>query len=72
MSVHSGHEQEYERRHAPIWQELADTLVRGEGISFREAHHLVSKAVRALEGKYSGDSMARATAATASWSARTS
>ena len=27
MSVHSGHEQEYERRHAPIWQELADTLV---------------------------------------------
>jgi len=27
MSVHSGHEQEYERRHTPIWQELADTLV---------------------------------------------
>jgi L-rhamnose mutarotase len=27
MSVHHGHEQEYERRHNPIWQELAETLV---------------------------------------------
>ena len=26
MSVHRGHEEEYERRHNPIWQELADTL----------------------------------------------
>jgi L-rhamnose mutarotase len=26
MSVHAGHEAEYERRHNPIWQELADTL----------------------------------------------
>lgn len=27
MSVHKGHEDEYARRHNPIWQELADTLV---------------------------------------------
>ena len=27
MSVDSGHEREYERRHTPIWKELADTLV---------------------------------------------
>jgi L-rhamnose mutarotase len=27
MSVHEGQEQEYERRHNPIWQELAETLV---------------------------------------------
>ena len=26
MSVHPGHEQEYERRHQPIWKELEDTL----------------------------------------------
>ena len=26
MSVHQGREEEYERRHNPIWQELADTL----------------------------------------------
>ena len=26
MSVHRGHEEEYTRRHNPIWQELADTL----------------------------------------------
>jgi L-rhamnose mutarotase len=26
MSVHKGHEDEYARRHNPIWQELADTL----------------------------------------------
>jgi L-rhamnose mutarotase len=26
MSVHEGQEQEYQRRHNPIWQELADTL----------------------------------------------
>jgi L-rhamnose mutarotase len=28
MSVNAGSEQEYERRHRPIWQELADTLTR--------------------------------------------
>jgi L-rhamnose mutarotase len=27
MSVHAGRHDEYERRHNPIWQELADTLV---------------------------------------------
>ena len=26
MSVHKGFEEEYTRRHNPIWQELADTL----------------------------------------------
>lgn len=26
MSVNAGHEEEYERRHRPIWQELADVL----------------------------------------------
>jgi len=26
MSVHPGHEQEYERRHRPIWKELEETL----------------------------------------------
>ncbi len=37
--------------------ELADTLVRCERISFREAHHLVSGAVRQLRGHYSPDAM---------------
>jgi L-rhamnose mutarotase len=32
MSVHQGHEEEYARRHNPIWQELADTLV-SHGVS---------------------------------------
>ena len=27
MSVHRGHEVEYERRHNPIWRELEDTLL---------------------------------------------
>ena len=27
MSVHPGQHQEYERRHAPIWRELEDTLI---------------------------------------------
>ena len=27
MSVHAGQEQEYERRHRPIWKELEDTLI---------------------------------------------
>jgi argininosuccinate lyase len=40
--------------------EVADTLVRREGVSFREAHHLVSAAVKLLEGKYSGAAMAQA------------
>ena len=33
--------------------ELADTLVRTEGFSFRAAHHLVSAAVKNLAGTYS-------------------
>ena len=33
--------------------ELADTLVRTEGLSFRAAHHLVSAGVKSLAGKYS-------------------
>ena len=37
--------------------ELADTLVRREQISFREAHHIVSGAVRKLEGHYSPEAM---------------
>jgi L-rhamnose mutarotase len=32
MSVYEGQESEYERRHNPIWQELADTL-RASGVS---------------------------------------
>ena len=46
--------------------ELADTLVRGEDCSFREAHHLVSRAVQALNGHYSPTAMAAATAELAS------
>ena len=42
--------------------ELADTLVRGEQISFHDAHHLVSAAVKALAGRYSVGAMAAATA----------
>jgi argininosuccinate lyase len=37
--------------------ELADTLVRQEQISFREAHHMVSAAVRSLLGQYSPEAM---------------
>jgi argininosuccinate lyase len=33
--------------------ELADTVVRREGVSFREAHHLVSACVKELNGRYS-------------------
>ena len=40
--------------------ELADTLVRGEGLSFRNAHHLVSAAVRRLNGEYSAARVAGA------------
>jgi L-rhamnose mutarotase len=32
MSVRTGHEDEYVRRHNPIWRELADTLV-AHGVS---------------------------------------
>jgi L-rhamnose mutarotase len=28
MTVHQGHEAEYERRHRPIWKELEDTLLQ--------------------------------------------
>lgn len=37
--------------------ELADTLVRSEQWSFRDAHHIVSAAVRSLEGHYSAEAM---------------
>jgi argininosuccinate lyase len=37
--------------------ELADTLVRREGVNFREAHHLVSAGVRELDGNYSAPAM---------------
>jgi argininosuccinate lyase len=37
--------------------ELADTLARSEPMSFREAHHIVSAAVRSLEGRYSAEAM---------------
>jgi argininosuccinate lyase len=40
--------------------ELADTLVREEGLSFRSAHHLVSVAVKRLNGEYSAVGMAKA------------
>jgi argininosuccinate lyase len=40
--------------------ELADTLVREEDLSFRSAHHLVSAAVKRLNGKYSAAGMAEA------------
>jgi argininosuccinate lyase len=37
--------------------ELADTLVRTEGVSFREAHQLVSAGVREVRGSYSALAM---------------
>lgn len=37
--------------------ELADTLVRNENISFRDAHHIVSDAVKQLNGVYSPTGM---------------
>ena len=37
--------------------ELADTLVRSEPMSFRDAHHIVSAAVRSLQGRYSAEAM---------------
>jgi argininosuccinate lyase len=45
--------------------ELADTLVRREGVSFREAHHLVSAAVKELRGNYSAQAMVDAVQALA-------
>jgi argininosuccinate lyase len=38
--------------------ELADTLVRSTGMSFRTAHEIVSKAVRDLQGSYDAARMA--------------
>jgi argininosuccinate lyase len=48
-----------ERAHADFLPvtELADTLVRGDGLSFRSAHHLVSEAVRHLNGRYTEEAM---------------
>jgi argininosuccinate lyase len=37
--------------------ELADTLVRRAGMNFRQAHHLVSAAVKRLNGEYSPAAM---------------
>jgi len=37
--------------------ELADTLARSEPMSFRDAHHIVSAAVRDLRGHYSPEAM---------------
>lgn len=37
MSIHPGHETEYERRHRPIWDELAETL-RAHGVSNYSIH----------------------------------
>ena len=34
MSVDAGQEEEYERRHAPIWKELEDVLVQHGVISY--------------------------------------
>jgi argininosuccinate lyase len=45
--------------------ELADTLVRREGVSFREAHQLVSAGVRELHGNYSAHAMVEAVEALA-------
>jgi argininosuccinate lyase len=45
--------------------ELADTLVRREAVSFREAHGLVSAAVKSLDGNYSDIRMAEAVTALA-------
>jgi argininosuccinate lyase len=45
--------------------ELADTLVRREGVSFREAHQLVSAGVRELRGNYSAAAMIESVAALA-------
>lgn len=37
MSVNAGHEQEYARRHQPIWEELAQTL-RAHGVHNYSIH----------------------------------
>ena len=37
--------------------ELADTLVRREEVSFRQAHELVSASVKDLRGQYSATAM---------------
>lgn len=45
--------------------ELADTLVRRESVSFREAHRLVSATVKELKGRYSVEAMLESVAALA-------
>ena len=45
--------------------ELADTLVRREGVSFREAHQLVSAGVKELRRNYSAQAMVEAVEALA-------
>ena len=40
--------------------ELADTLTRDEGIGFRQAHKIVSEAVKEIAGRYSPAAMAKA------------
>jgi argininosuccinate lyase len=50
--------------------ELGDTLVRTEMMSFRDAHHIVSAAVRSLEGRYSEEGMVDAVLASAPLHAR--
>jgi argininosuccinate lyase len=56
-----------ERSHASFLTvtELADTLVRREGISFHDAHGLVSAAVKSLHGEYSPEAMVDAVSALA-------
>jgi argininosuccinate lyase len=48
-----------ERAHADFLSvtELADTLVRSEQMSFRDAHRIVSAAVRGFRGRYSAEGM---------------
>jgi L-rhamnose mutarotase len=56
MSVHHGHEAEYERRHRPIWQELEETLV-AHGV--RTYSIFIDEATRDLFGYVEIDDEAR-------------
>jgi argininosuccinate lyase len=56
--VHKGRMAERARADFLTVTELADTLVRGDGLSFRQAHHLVSEAVREMNGSYAEEAMA--------------
>jgi L-rhamnose mutarotase len=47
MSVHAGREAEYERRHRPVWEELAATL-RAQGV--RNYSIFLDEATRTLFG----------------------